>query len=161
MTNVAIHSRPATLFIRFVLNSDNVHESLKTAVLPSMPAQYRVMVTPPFSTSAAGEFLQSNRRCCRSTLPASLSLSKRPVDTESHLRTILRALNGQSAHRRNPQDPPVWYSQYEQRGLPWRDLRFGKNRRPLSMRQTAHDSDGDTSEESTVAVAESQANSSA
>ena len=60
----------------------------------------------------------------------------------------------------NQQDCLIWYSQYEQRGLPWQDLRFGKNGRPLPMRQTAHDSDGDTSEESTVAVGESQAKSS-
>jgi hypothetical protein len=38
-------------------------------------------------------------------------------------------------------------------------LRFGKNRRSLPMRQTAHDSDGDTDKESTVAVGESQAKS--
>jgi hypothetical protein len=38
-------------------------------------------------------------------------------------------------------------------------LRFGKNGRNVSMRQIAHDSDGDTSEESTVAVGESQAKS--
>jgi hypothetical protein len=59
----------------------------------------------------------------------------------------------------NQQDCRIWYSRYEQRGLPWQALRFGKNRRPLPMRQTAHDSDGDTSEESTVAVGESQAKS--
>ena len=59
----------------------------------------------------------------------------------------------------NLQDRLVCYSRYEQRGLPWQDLRFGKNRRPLPKRQTAHDSDGDTSEESTVAVGESQAKS--
>lgn len=57
----------------------------------------------------------------------------------------------------NRQDRVVCYSRYEQRGLPWQDLRFGKNRRPLSMRQTAHDSDGDTNEELSVAVGESQA----
>jgi hypothetical protein len=59
----------------------------------------------------------------------------------------------------NHQDHRGCYSRYEQHGLPWQDLRFGKNRRILPMRQTAHDSDGDTSEESTVAVGESQAKS--
>jgi len=59
----------------------------------------------------------------------------------------------------NHQDHPGCYSRYEQHGLPWQDLRFGKNGRNVSMRQIAHDSDGDTSKESTVAVGESQAKS--